>query len=373
MLTDNDVLVRNLKELPALMCVQRKAGKKVVEEEDLIEANINSFGDDIGKTTNWITSMFDVQAQFEKGSREYEELDYRIKCGQLYQQNAIDKAKGIICKPMPKEWHDRHSANAIEDPGMRKLYQSIVADRKPYFMRYIYPSLMKQYNTFVKNTNKSAMREFGMSIDTLLSQDDGELTERQKEFIRYYHSRMPVGTHDCVMNRICRRIEMEFDGYLGRHNSSTTFCYEIMKSDAEYTSSQFKAVTALYEAYSKRLRSYAVFSSYERVNEFDMYSKMRDMKTEFQQECAKVCPDPSALCNIVLDMCYRKSSTKRFAWEMCGSEIIKNLLARNGNKISFPMLDDEGDIAFGGNRFSMAQIEIRQEDADECEYCDERV
>lgn len=76
MLTDNKVLVDNLKVLPALMCVQRKAKKKIVTEADAIQANIDSFGDDIGKTTNWITSMFDVQAQFQKGSKEYEELDY---------------------------------------------------------------------------------------------------------------------------------------------------------------------------------------------------------------------------------------------------------------------------------------------------------
>lgn len=89
MLTDNDVLVRNLVPSPALMCVQRKASKKIVTEEDSIQANIDSFGDDIGKTTNWITSMFDVQAKYKKGTREYDILDYRIKCGQLYQQNAI--------------------------------------------------------------------------------------------------------------------------------------------------------------------------------------------------------------------------------------------------------------------------------------------
>lgn len=76
-------------ELPAIMCVQRKAPKKVVTEEDLIQSNIDSFGDDIGKTTNWITSMFEVQAGFDRGSEEYRELAYRIRCGQLLQQNAI--------------------------------------------------------------------------------------------------------------------------------------------------------------------------------------------------------------------------------------------------------------------------------------------
>lgn len=95
MLTDNKVLVERMRELPALMCIQRKAEKKIVTEQDAIRSNIDSFGDDIGKTTNWITSMFDVQAQFPKDSREYKELDYRIMCGQLYQQNAICKVVAL--------------------------------------------------------------------------------------------------------------------------------------------------------------------------------------------------------------------------------------------------------------------------------------
>ncbi len=55
---------------------------------------------------------------------------------------------------MPREWHDRHSVNLIEDTDTRRFYLKLVADKKPYFMRLIYPALMKQYNTYIKNTNK---------------------------------------------------------------------------------------------------------------------------------------------------------------------------------------------------------------------------
>ena len=358
MLTDNRVLVERLRELPALMCVQRKASKKIVTEEDFIQSNIDSFGDDIGKTTNWITSMFDVQVQFEKGSPEYEELDYRIKCGQLFQQNAIDKAKGIIAKPMPREWHDRHSVNTIEDAQTRRFYQRLVADKKPYFMRYIYPDLMKQYNTYIKNTNKNAMREFQMTIDEMMELPCSELTERQKDFLRYYRSRMPVGNNNCVMNRICRRFEEEFDGYLGRHNGDSEFDYTIMKSGSEYSRSQYYTILKLYENYNKRLRNYAVFASYERVDEYDTFSKMLEMREAFMQECTKVCPDRFSLCDIVLDICYTRSSTKRFAWDICGGEIIQNLLVNKGQVISYPALDCNGDILFCGNRFSIKQKKI---------------
>ena len=353
MLTDNDVLVRNLVELPALMCVQRNAKKKAVTEEDLIQSNIDSFGDDIGKTTNWITSMFDVRAQFDKGSKEYKELDYRIKCGQLYQQNSIDKAKGIIAKPMPREWHDRHSVNIMEDLDKKRFYLKIVADKKPYFMRIIYPALMRQYNTYIKNTNKNAMREFQMTVDELMKVPENERTERQSEFLRYYDSRMPVGNHDCLMNRICRRFEREFDGYLGRHGLETIFDYTIMKSGEAYTRSQYNAILKLYENYNHRLRSYAVFANYERVDEYDALTKMAEMKDEFEQECNKVCSNRFALCDIVLDICYKRSSTKRFAWEMCGREIIHNLLAKHDNVIHYPASDANGDIFFCGERFAL--------------------
>jgi hypothetical protein len=89
MITDNDVLVDKHKPLPALMCMQSTAAKIVPTEEDFIQSNINGFGNDIGKITNRITSMYEVRTKFEEDSREYKELTYRIQCGQLLQQNVI--------------------------------------------------------------------------------------------------------------------------------------------------------------------------------------------------------------------------------------------------------------------------------------------
>ena len=167
---------------------------------------------------------------------------------------------------------------------------------------------------------------------------------------------MPVSNNDCVMNRICRKFEEEFDGYIRKHCSETSFDYEIMKSGSEYSRSQYNAIVKLYENYNRRLQSYAVFANYERVDEYDTFSKMTEMKDEFLQACTKICPDRSSLCDIVLDICYRKSSTKRFAWDMCGDGIINNLLKRNGGMISYPTLDTGGNLYYCGNLFSIKHI-----------------
>lgn len=358
MLTDNRILVERHKDTPTLLCAQRRASKCIPEEDDFIRSNIDSFGNDIGQTTNWITSMFEVQSRFTPGSREYNTLAYRIMCGQLYQQNAIDKAKGIVCKPMPKAWHDRHALSFIEDEPEREFYRSIVADKKPYFMRYIYPQLMRQYNTYISNTNKNALRRFQLTIDEMMSMAAGDLTEEQLEFLRYYRSGLPVGTGNCVMNRICKAFENEFDGYIRKNRSSSKFNYGIMRSGAEYPKHQFYKIKKIYEDFNKRLGSYAVFSDYEQVDKSSVAADIYAMYDDFRRECDSVCLSNDVLSNIILDICYTSNSAKKFAWKMCGEEIINNLLAKNDYIISFPVKDPSGGIGYGGERFRVISKRI---------------
>lgn len=111
MLSDNRILVEKLEPLPALMCAQRKAAKTIPTEDDFVRSNIESFGNDIGQTTNYITSMFEVRSHYPKGSVEYDTLSYRISAVSYISRMQSTRQKGIICKPMPRTWHDRHAAN----------------------------------------------------------------------------------------------------------------------------------------------------------------------------------------------------------------------------------------------------------------------
>lgn len=361
LLTDNKVLVKNTLNLPAIMCVQRKAAKKVIEEADLILANKNSFGDEIGKITNRITTMFDVQAQYVPGSQEYEVLDYRIKCGQHFQQAAIDKTKGIIAKPMPKEWYNRDANRQDEkdseiESAKKEFNLRIVADRKPYFMRYIYPDLMKKYNTYMTNANKKALREFGLDIKDIMAQE--ELTDEQVAFLEYFDWKLPVGDHDCVQNKICKRIEEEFDGYVKKNPPPAPFDYTVLKTSMEYTKSQYALIAELYEEYTQKVQEFMVESYYKRMDQDDAIVGKALLLRNFKQLCNEICSNAEQLCNIVLDLCYRNNRSKQFAWDMCGTQIIENLLNKNGRKLSFPVSDDNGDIEFGGQRFSMSTIII---------------
>ena len=84
--TNNASLIRRQTNLPALNCIQTKAPKKVVKEDDIIASNKAGFGSKIGSITNKITQMTSLMANYAQNSKEYETLRYRTQCGQALQQ-----------------------------------------------------------------------------------------------------------------------------------------------------------------------------------------------------------------------------------------------------------------------------------------------
>lgn len=363
-ITDNEVLVDNIRPTLTLVCAQKSAQKKVVTEADLIQSNIDGFGNEVGKVTNRVTSMYDVQAQFEPGSAEYETLAYRIRCGQQFQQNTIDKTKGIVSKPMPKYWYD---GRAIERPAddspealaRYELNRRIVADRKPYFMRYIYPVLKREYNTYLDKVNMKALCEFARTIDELEAISAEELTQEQREFLENYRRYMPVGIHDCTMNRICRRVE-ELCGSVAMKDGGQ-FDSDALRSGVSYNRNTAYAIKKLYDIYKVKARALSVANSNKVANVGDSKSNRVSLSEEFRREAITKCNDARELCDIVLDLSYSRLSAKQFAWDVVGDVMLDNLLKRSGGVIEYPIADPDGDIEYRGEKYSMTRLVIQDE------------
>jgi hypothetical protein len=362
--TNNPVILRGIKELDSIVCIQKTTSKKLVDETDLILANKNSFGDEIGSTTNRITAKFDVLANFKEGSPEYKELQYRIQCGQNYQQNAIDKTKGIECKSMPKEWFDYHANKNLPD-DKKAFNLSILADKKPYFFIYIYPHLMKAYKDHIKSYEDNCWENFRMSVKDLLSK--ANKTEQEEWFAKDYYKRMPVFTNPSIMNKICWKIESTFDGVRLQFKNEDYDC-GMLKSDKVYSKARFQKVKVLYESYKREVQSFAQRTKKERIAEEEQQTTRAIFKSNFKRQAEEICNDAEELCNIVIDLCYSNNSSKQFVWDLCGEQIIKNLLEKSNYRISYPIIDDNGDIEFGGSRFSMHEEVLDQEEINEVSF-----
>ncbi|MBQ2397088.1 MAG: hypothetical protein II304_08670 [Bacteroidales bacterium] len=367
MCTDNPVIVRNTLNTPTIICLQKKADKIVPTEKDIIAANKLAFNDDIGVVTNHITSMIEVQAGFSPESAEYKELAYRIMCGQLYQQNTIDRAKGIIAKSMPSYWCTTKDYNIQDDDSeyekSRKIFNyNIVASRKPYFMTYVYPKLRTQTLEYIKNNNKNVLRHyFDYNIHSIRELENyPQKNTDMEQFIEYYHRLFPVGDNDCIVNRICHWYEQEFSGIVSKQNTFGKFDYSILKSNVDYSRSDFQKIKQIYTEYLRRVEQFQKRIRTEKVDKDYCWLERHRFSQWFKSECEKVCPNQDELCDIVLDICYRTEKSKQFAWDICGETIIQNLLKKNNYKISYPKLSNSTfDFTYAGKNFIMQSKEIR--------------
>ena len=356
--------MENVRPTLTLVCAQKSAQKKVVTEADLIQSNIDGFGNEVGKVTNRVTSMYDVQARYEPGSAEYETLAYRIRCGQLYQQNSIDKTKGIVCKPMPKYWYDSSAIERPPDDSPEALARyafakRVVADRKPYFMRYIYPVLRREYNTYVDKVNMKALCEFARTIDELEAIGDNDLTQEQREFLDNYRRYMPVNTHNCTMNRICRRVEELCASAALKDRGQ--FDPGVLKSGISYTRSTAYTIKKLQEVYKVKVKELSVANNNRVANAGDNNINRVSLLEEFRREAISKCNNAKELCDIVLDLSYNKLNARQFIWDVVGDVILDNLLKKTGGVIEYPIADPDGDIEYRGKKYSMTRLVIQDE------------
>ncbi len=259
---------------------------------------------------------------------------------------------------MPKAWYSKEVSFPKEEDddltaAKKEFNRRIVADKKPYFMRYIYPDLMKKYNTYLTNANKKALRKFGVTVDGLLHSES--LTDEQADFLDYFYKKLPVNDHDCIQNKICKRFEQEFDGYIKRNPPPIDFDYTILKSNTEYTRSQYGRIESLYHDYMQKLQEFMTDAYYKRIDRDDIAVTKTILLREFRAECESVCSNSQQLCDIVLDICYKTNRSKQFAWDICGTQIIENLLQRKQRKLAFPTADADGEIRFSGQNFKMIE------------------
>jgi len=355
--TPNPVILRNVRKLQTIVCESKSAKKDKVTQSQVFKSVKASFGNKIGSITNMASSMTDLREQFPTDSEEYATLTDRIQMSQLLQQNEIDKAKGIISKQTPKQWTNwKANKPASEDAR-------IVADKKPYFFIYRYKHTMKEWKKFRDEQLFYCISNFGMTVDQLKTKISRN--EEETEFLRWYNIRSPLTFNKSTMNRVCWKIEEAFK----KRNRATNeemedrdaFDYRILMSDVCYTADQYNEVAMIYTEYKETTAAY--IQSVKDQEKIDKVEKklMRKLFVDvFKEKAINVCSDFKVLTNIVVELCYKTEHSKQFAWDICGEQIINNLLDRNDNKINIPVNDNSGDFNWKGKIYRMKKVNKKQ-------------
>ena len=276
-----------------------------------------------------------------------------------YQQNAIDRIKGVVARPVPKEWLNSRMFKIEDDDDEETIYDkqinmNIASEIKPWFFIYRYSQLKSELDKYMKSVKSNCKIRFGKSLEDLYSSEDK--SDEEKAFIYNYEKYMPISRAPGTMNRICWRIEDEFKSMDVMPN--VEFDYSILKTDAEYTQDEYDCMRQLYEEYNKNMQLFL-----KGIKKNDSSKEERDvfvsqLTEEFSNACSVVCPNSEVLANILIDICYTSNKNKSFAWDIAGEQIFNNVLKNNGYIIRYPIKDDSGDIEFCGKKFSLYTQQI---------------
>ncbi len=357
--TDNKVLIDAFEYKTTLMCEQESSVKKKPEEDDYVRSDINGFGDSIGSVTNKATNMISLREQFDKESEEYKRLTYRISTMMNYQQNAIDRIKGVVARPVPKEWlnarmfkiEEEDDEDVIQD---KKINANIAAEIKPWFFIYRYSQLKSELDQYMKSVKSNCKIRFGKSLDSLYACDNR--TDEEESFIYNYEKYLPVSRAPGIMNRICWKIEDEF--FSTDVIPNVDFDRSILKSDAKYTHEEYEQIRQLYDEYNKGMQLFLKRQNQNDLGDDEVGFDIVHLKDVFVDECSKVCPNSEVLANIVVDLCYTSNKNKTFAWDVAGEQIFNNVLKNNDYIIQYPVKDENGCIEFNGKKFSLHAQQI---------------
>lgn len=348
--TDNKILLDKWRDEPAILCVQKKGQKSIITQEDLVKSNKSGFGNSIGAITNRITAMYDLLPLFSPDSEQYKTLEYRIRCGQLYQQAEIDKIKGIVTKPMPSYWYTWGKVKLDEtDTEEMALFKErnreIVANKKPYFMKYIYRDLGKRTNDYVSNADMKSLMNTSLPLKKILSKTD--LTGNERAFVEDYRNKLPITDNGSVMNRLCHIAEDLFKR-IGTQKEDKSIDFVTMLSSGlgkTANSTKMQQLKELYKQYRDGVKAVEVRCDKDEKN--DLLSILQD---DFRRQALDVCSNMQTLCDSLLKICYKSQYSKRFVWKVCGEQIIDNLVNKHGN-YAYYVRDDGGDVEFRGRKY----------------------
>lgn len=359
---------------PPVTYAKRKAPNQKLTQHNLVINDLRGFGSQIGQITNVASSIIGKQANFDKDSEEWKELEKRVRLMRKIQGAEIDAAKGLDKIPMPKHWTHKQKIdyeNDTEEEIKRKEFENrIVVDKKPYFMSYIYPQLQQDYKDYVKKHNAKCTRAVGKNINQIFEQE--ERTEEEKKLVYQYNRYMPVMKNNCVMNQLCSLVE-ETDFNLRYFRQKENFDWTILLNknyEVKRRSALYARITDILQRY-KNTQNDLAYSANALMDvsmsskELDDYIKeMKNINQMFflEKEIEHIGLPREEIYNYFVDLIYTKfKQGYHILWNIFPDQIFK---AVSLGKMIYPVRDEDGDYIYFGEKYSFKVVDLDLDDSE---------
>lgn len=366
--TDNPVFLRCRYDNLPITYTKSTVDKEFIKEEELYLADIQSFNSEIGSITNISTSFYELLSLYEdksKNDRQSKEILERLKLIRKSQGDSIDKAKGIKIEPMPKHWTKsiRKKPDEIDNDTF-EFINSVVADRKPYFFRYLYPKENAKYMEYRKHKDDYCKMKFFRSLDELLELPDSELSFKERDFkYNNYFKYIPLIDYGGRMNKVCHYMEKNLSESTKRCKHTSKDIIDIMKSEKNriFCESDIKMMDEFYLEYKNAKKIFRL----KRNNDFEdsssainlLNNTIKDLHIKISE---KISASVEYQCDLALYVCYElhPSRTKDFSWELFGNQIIKNIKQNSSSPAILPVPAKDGEIEYLGKKYKAMEVVI---------------
>jgi hypothetical protein len=184
-------------------------------------------------------------------------------------------------------------------------------------------------------------------------------TFREKEFLVNYEFGCPVNLTPCLCNKIAWMVEDHFRT-MERYKVEQFDKEKLKNPNVGYSTQMYNRVKLIKQQYDEVVHGMTKqhYSLENTDEDMDVKLYKETVTEEFKKDCMAICGEEDVVCNIVIDLCYNTGRSKQFAWELYGDIIIRNLLAKNNNKLSFPKQSDEEEFTYKGLTFKMEVVEV---------------
>lgn len=336
----------------------KKSEKEIVDSRDdkkQVESQLKGHNSKVGFATNISSSMYTLLEEFPKDSLERKTIEKRLKIGRVIQGEIIDGVKGLSVPPFRDHWTKYKKITedmTLKEKEKQELFNRILCDIRPTFFRFLYPHYMSRYNKEIKRYDIYSTLMLGKSFKEIIKNPQ---TEKEQEIVNSYKNSSFFLENNSVMNKISRYMRTSL-ALIGRYSTQTAkgFDYSILQNPEHelnaYGITLIKATLEKYKSFKKGLRHDAS-RAYENLESYMSYLK---------KECySAISSNESELADYAIEATYGEDSEMvEFAWKMFPNGILQNIFRNASGKINFPVPDEEGDIIYLWNKYTMKEINI---------------
>lgn len=358
--SNNKVIVDNVIGGNPITYQKKPTEKRIIDTKDLYKADLLAFDGQIGFLTNMSTTLYAMLPMYKEGTPEYEEIFHRLKECRIAQGNEIDKAKGLIVKPLPEywsKWFNPEKENKYFSREEIEFNNKLLIEKRPMFMKYLYPGYKSKYKLHYNKYNYLCNRQFGIDMEELIKIENK--TEEQQHLVDNYNKFNPLLDTDCVMNNICKYMEKNvLEIKINIKKATPDYIFNILYNPKiEITEDQIKEMEKVYKRYKKSKTQKNNVELYNQEDIDNITTKENDINI---WDLDYISDDIQRLANLAVYVNYYlyPKSAKNFCWEIFSDGIVLNIYDNSNKNFYIPLRNENGHIKYMGKKYKNERVEI---------------